>query len=1413
MDGLRAAHHALLKLRRGAADVGDTEFMGLVLDFLRKARATGALLDHDDDRWAAQSLIDYWANIVLDERDEAVAADLDPFDPLLAPILPDEPAPYVGLSAFDEARAGLFFGRQALVDEMVAKLSDNRVLAVIGPSGSGKSSAVMAGLLPRLRQNVIDGSESWAYLSPVVPGTRPLHSLARLFSPEEGDTDLWRRSQALQMRQDPGHLLSLLNRTTDTPALLIIDQFEELFTLTDDVTARGVLINNLLAVIESPDAPHRVILTMRSDFEPRLAAYPVLQDALEASNVRVTAMNSNELREAVLRPAAQVGLKFEDGLVDHLVQTLVGEPAALPLLQFTLTTLWERRERNRITWAAYQALGDGRRALANTADALYDRMIPEDQDTVEYIFLRLARPSEGREITSNRVRRDSLYRGGPATDRIDRVLERLIDAHLVRRTTGDRPEDEQVEVAHEALIRNWPRLVGWLDDARTRLRQHLRLTAAAEQWEAVGRDRSALLRGPLLEEARGFEDLNELEAAFIDASQQALLDEQAAEEAAQREALERAQALAQAQERSANLYRGLVIALAALALLLIVAAVFIGQQSIVAQQNAEAANANAEIAFENATVAVAAQQTAEAERSRADAEAGAARSAEATAVALQSTAEAARDDLAVALDEAEDARKDAETQAEIANSRKLAAQARTQFGEQLDLGLLLSLEALNAGDTFEARSALYSGIAQTLESASLSFVRYLSGPRAPIYAMAYNADGTRLATGSCNEIDEDTQSCVLGEIRIWNTRFGTQSGLPLTGHSGAVTALAFSPTDPNLLFSGDSVGGLQSWDLSAGEARNDLGVGHTDWVSGLAVTPDGNTLISTSWDGSIRQWSATTGREIGLALRVHQGAVLGLGMSADGSRFATGGEDAQAIVWDTAFRRPLLSLPHDQPVHAIAFTSDDNTLATGNAAGVIRLWDAESGEADGLPLVGHTGTVNGLAFSADDGTLISGSSDGSLLLWDMVSRERFGQPFRGHQDKAVLSVALRPGSNQVASGGGDFGVVIWSLETTETIGQPLPRVDASLSSLAIAPDDSALNAGTSDGRVLRLPIGDSALTVTDLASDFARVIALRQRDATTLGLVNDAGDYFEYSVAAIAAPKTVSLGENGRTISAAAIAPDLSAVAFGVCSEQSDPVNEGDTTVCTASSLVWVDLSVEPPTVSAQLAHSADLSALAFSADGAHLATGSCLRAADSPEQQLVTNACTSGAISLWAVNDGAPPSLLATANFHSDLVTALAFSPDGTTLASGSADSTLGLFDVAGASPLTDEALGGHTGWVTSLAFSPDGNLLASGSRDSNVLLWDVASQQRLGDALSSHAAPVQGVDFTTAGDRLYSVDSDGVIYRWLVGEAAWRTLACEIAGRNLTASEWRQYVSRESAPQETCPSDLLPEAPPPAP
>ena len=261
LAAMSATHRDLLKRHR---DLGDAPTLSAEIEaFILKGRTTGALLDDEDNRWVGQGLLDYWTTKVYRTGYEPPDGTLEEFDPNLAPELEDSLCPYLGLDAFKEDDKDVFFGRNTQVEAMLKILKEQRLLAVVGPSGSGKSSLVFAGLLPKLQTGAMPGSADWRYFKRIVPGQEPLQDLARLVQPPEVEAEEWINQQVQAFLQSTSHLTLLIEQATTTPAVVVVDQFEEIFTLCPDEDIRLAFINNLIGLVESPNARHLVILSVR----------------------------------------------------------------------------------------------------------------------------------------------------------------------------------------------------------------------------------------------------------------------------------------------------------------------------------------------------------------------------------------------------------------------------------------------------------------------------------------------------------------------------------------------------------------------------------------------------------------------------------------------------------------------------------------------------------------------------------------------------------------------------------------------------------------------------------------------------------------------------------------------------------------------------------------------------------------------------------------------------------------------------------------------------------------------------------------------------------------------------------------------------------------------------------------------
>ena len=436
LTALKAAHLDLIKRfppgrALSAADLEHIEA------FVSRGRATGMLLDSHDEQRDAQCLLDHWAGFLAKFRRD-VDSTLDEYDPAQAPELDGVECPYPGLDAFQTTDAPHFFGRAQLIDDLVQRLDGERFVAIVGPSGSGKSSLILAGLVP-----VLTRERRWERSLRVVPNANPFAGLAQAAGPLPSDGPGWLDHRVEQLRNIPEALPSLLDATGQS-TILVVDQFEEIFTICDDASTRQAFEASLVALIHGSRLPHRLLLSMRSDYENHLTRMPRLWPEFVNAKVALLPLGPNDLREAIEGPARLVGLKFEDGLVDALYGDVNGEAAALPLLQAVLKQLWQRKHRNLVTWDEYRRLGNGRIALGRTADEFYNSLIPEEQNRVKRIFIRLVRPAAGQEVTSNRISRRDLSTSFQDPGWLDDTLERLRRAGLIRITPGDTRADDEI---------------------------------------------------------------------------------------------------------------------------------------------------------------------------------------------------------------------------------------------------------------------------------------------------------------------------------------------------------------------------------------------------------------------------------------------------------------------------------------------------------------------------------------------------------------------------------------------------------------------------------------------------------------------------------------------------------------------------------------------------------------------------------------------------------------------------------------------------------------------------------------------------------------------------------------------------------------------------------------------------------
>jgi hypothetical protein len=939
VTALKAAHVELLEKYRealGTRSVHDDNGSRLrallpqVKSFIERGRLTGTLIEHEEDRISSQTYLDHWVSVLYraglyQEESDQYDATLEEYVLENSPSLDDQQCPYLGLEAFQEQDSKNFFGRTDLVDVMVRKLADEQLIAVVGQSGTGKSSAVLAGLMPSLKSGALPDSRRWRYYPPMVPGANPLLNLALSLKATKEGAAAWVEREVALFKQDPEHLLKLVEAAGNSPAVIVIDQFEEIFTICNDKVLLDHFINNLLRLIQSDKHRHRVILTMRSDFEEQLPRLEALYPLWPQSRIQVLPLSAKELRDAIEKPAEIVGLKFDKGIVDQLVKEIVGEPAGLPLLQFALFELWKKRRRNRVTWEVYDKLGGGAgQALTKSADEFYKGLkTPQKQIVMKRIMLRLAWASEGAEILRNRVRRHELQQAAGTPEQVDEVLRELVESRLVRLTKDElspdskESPDDQFEVTHEALIRNWFRLVGWLQDAGEDLRYRVRLRSAAQQWVAYNRDPGGLLGGTLLDVAMSYPDLDKIETEYVNASRLAVEKAEHEQKAAHEREVEQVKALAEERAKSAGRAK-------AIAAVLAIMLVGVGGMTIYAFRQQRLASQQAALASKSEIEALGQRREAESAKE-------AAQKAEKDATDDRTKAEIARD-------EAEKQRKKAETQERLAISREADARLARQA----------ALKAKGEAEVANAQLIIKNNelqIARQQEAANAAMLAEAVAAKDVLLKekdvfLKEQADALKEKVGLLENLRENFETLKLTQIESNQNNQILEREL-----SRANQALGLSPVfslDGERFLTVAADNKVRVWDTEAGGVINDLTadskiVSATMSIDGKRVATadkDGNVLLFDASNGSlIRKFEKllfASPSDVLFNTEPQKSRITKLILSSDSKKLAALNLTQGSIkVLDVNTGKTLDSIGgSDNPLVNIAFSHDGKLIAT-----------------------------------------------------------------------------------------------------------------------------------------------------------------------------------------------------------------------------------------------------------------------------------------------------------------------------------------------------------------------------------------------------------------------------------------------------------------------------------------------------
>lgn len=1193
--------------------------------------------------------------------------------------MPAPENPYKGLRAFQQADTADFFGRESLTQSLIGMLNETgefaRFLAVVGPSGSGKSSVVKAGVLPALRRGALPGSEDW-FVVEMVPSTDPM---------EELEAALLRiavnppQSLLAQLNEDERGLLRAIKRVLpedDTELVILIDQFEELFTLVDEESRRAHFLNNLLSIIKDPRSRVRLIITLRADFYDRPLNYVDFGNLVRQRTAVVLPLSPDELESAITGPATRVGMMLEPGLVTNIVTDVNEQPGALPLLQYALTELFERREANVLTQKAYEDIGGTLGALARRADELYDGLGDDGQESTRQLFLRLVTLGEGTEDTRRRVLQSELLSIGQDTDLMSSIIDSFGRYRLLTFDHDPATRSSTVEVAHEALIRQWSRLREWLAASREDLRLQRRLTTATEEWLASNKDTSFLARGARLSQLEEWHAttslaLNVDETAYLNASiaeREKLL---AAEKARQ-------QREATLEKRSRDRLRALVAVMTVAAMIAIGLAIVAFNQRQIAQDarlqaeaNADevrslalAANARNALIEHNSTLSLAlaieanaayAPAPVEVIRVLAEAAYGPGilhRMTGHTASVLNSdlspdrqfTISASADGTVRLWDNATGAEiRRFEVPDTIITSAVFSPDGAQILASAMDGALYLwdaeTGEQIRRIDAHEGgvTSAVFSVDGARILSGGLDRILRLwdastgqdiqsyEGHVGVILDVDLSPDGRYAASSAADEFLESNPNDIVDRtVRIWDVETGEQL-FTFSPPPGYVRTVAFSPDSARVIsatWTGGTGGTISVWDLERGELEQQL-FGHTDIVTGLAFTPDGRYILSSSWDRTLRVWDRRTGLEVN-RFESFDDRLLNVSISADGDYAVVtsgniGGDNIE-IRFERSQDTSVWLIDLRSRAEVRRFTGSEDWIWSMDISG------------DGQYAVSGSGPLRG------------DPRDTSVRLWDISTGEVIRR-FDGHT-LTVEGVSFSPDGSTIVSTAWDGQVILWDAETGEEIRRfgDGERAHEGRGIMAVfSPNGQYVASGASGGEII--------LWDTNTGE------AIRRFD----GHENDVND-LEFSPDG----RFLASGSADATVRLWDVATGQEARRFG---------ENG-------------------------ISHDNTVNDVRFNADGT-----------------LLLSSSWDATARLWDVATGQE---IQRFQGHNGPVYGVDFSEDGEVIITGSSDTTVRLWDVATGQEL--RRFTGHTDWVSEVRFLPGGRFALSSAQDNTMRLWQVA-------------------------------------------------------------------------------------------
>ncbi|NDJ75022.1 MAG: protein kinase [Chloroflexi bacterium] len=1215
-------------------------------------------------------------------------------------LLPEPENPYKGLRAFQAADARDFFGREKLVEKLVARLAEknelSRFLAVVGPSGSGKSSVVKAGLIPALWRGGLPGSDHW-FIVDVMPGPRPLDELEVALTRVTANPSANLREQLERDQHGLLRVAGLILPDDGSELVVVLDQFEELFTLVEDEAVRARFLDLIHAAVTDPRSRVRVIVTLRADFYDRPLHYPEFGELMRSRMETVLPQSAEELEAAIIKPAERVGLTFEPGLVAHIVSDVHYQPGALPLVQYALTELFEQRDGRILTQDAYQALGGAVGALAKRADNVFCEQDEPGRDAIRQMFLRLVTLDGDASETRRRVLRSELLSIVADEDVMDEVIDSYAAYRLLTLDRDPATRRPTVELAHEAILREWQRLRDWLDESRHDIRQQRVLAAAAAEWQQANQEPSYLLRGAKLEQFEGWATdtllaLTQDERDYLNISIAESERQETVERQRQQRELDTQRQLAEQRQRAANRLRYLVAGLAVFLVAALLLSVFAFRQRNEARDARDKAERESAI---NRSLVLAAE---------ADQSFQAGKISQALILALEAVH---------TIPHAPETEQVLSTVAlgpgvRAVLGRHTNAVTTIAFSPDGQYGLSGSCAALDDGNQCTSGELILwdTGVVSAQPGELLRVPAHTDW----INSVAFSPDGD-LAVSSAND----------GSIKLWNTddnspQFG-QSVLNLAGHTGGTMAVVFS-MDGSAVFSGGCAaldedracfaGELIKWDLDSGEPLLRFGGpesgGHTGRVNSIALVPDGSALLSAGEDGALILWDTESGEKI-RAFEPVEAQLTAAVIDPSGRWVVTHSSDFTLRVWDVQTGAVLHTASTINVDGALAWSADGNTLYFSGGPR-IDVWDMPDlivRSALTPTGVSESAARMVVAASADGQYLLSGEiqeTEGMVVLWTL------GFPYETGRFPGIALDVSADGATLLTSGampgqGQPNAAWLWDLNSGDVLQHWELEDTELINGVALSPDGTL-----------------AVLSAIDFQHGEPG-----HRDRCNRGLaVFDARTGEE-----------VSRFEGHQFCTASIVfSPDGSRIlssSFGYPEEVAGDIFIWDP--WTGETLLSFD-------------YTNWVGYVAWSPDGGRVAA-----AGRYPLE-----------IPVWDVDETSPTygQLVQTLTYP-ETINQVVFGPDSATILAASADGNIVEWDIA-----TGEVVRfftGHDGVVIPIALSADGSRLISGGVD--LIVWDYASGQIL-NRLTGHTNAIWDVGLSPDGSMGFSGSYDGTLRQWSI-------------------------------------------------